>query len=250
MKGDQTGNGNNVVLWSGCSAQYSDPAGEHQQSVQLLQKLGYEVIIPSWRCCNIAKISYGNISSARSDINYNIRILLPFAEKKIPIIFTSASCGYAFMKEYDNYFPDQEDLRSIAAASIDIHDFLMNAYQQGKFTGKFSALDLKLVYHEPCHLKSQQNKYGPIDLLKLIPSLNLIDVEDSCCGIAGTYGMKKENYEMSMTIGHPLFTQINQVKPDRLVSGCGTCQIQLTKGTGIDTIHPIILLNQSYRQEE
>ena len=243
----QSGNGKNVVLWSGCSAQYSDPEGEHQQSVQLLQKLGYKVIIPSWRCCNIAKISYGNISGARSDIDYNIRILLPLAKKKIPVIFSSASCGYAFIKEYDNYFPNDKDLQTIAAESVDIHDFLMKAYHQGEFTGKFSPLDSKIVYHEPCHLKSQQNKYGPIDLLKLIPALNLIDVEDSCCGIAGTYGMKKENYEISMKMGQPLFSQINELKPDTLVSGCGTCQIQLTKGTGIDTIHPIVLLNQSYR---
>jgi anaerobic glycerol-3-phosphate dehydrogenase C subunit len=244
-----SGNGKNVVLWSGCSAQYSDPEGEHQQSVQLLQKLGYKVIIPSWRCCNIAKISYGNISGARSDIDFNIRILLPLAKKKIPIIFTSASCGYAFIKEYDNYLPDDEDLQTIATESVDIHDFLMKAYHKGEFKGKFSSLDSNIVYHEPCHLKSQQNDYGPIELLKLIPSLNLIDVEDSCCGIAGTYGMKKENYEISMKMGQPLFSQINEIKPDTLVSGCGTCQIQLTKGTGIDTIHPIVLLNQSYQQE-
>jgi len=61
--------------------------------------------------------------------------------------------------------------------------------------------------------------------------------------------MKKENYEISMKMGQPLFSQINEVKPDTLVSGCGTCQMQLTKGTGIDTIHPIVLLNQSYQQE-
>ena len=62
--------------------------------------------------------------------------------------------------------------------------------------------------------------------------------------------IKKENYEISMKMGQPLFSQINEVKPDTLVSGCGTCQIQLTKGTGIDTIHPIVLLNQSYQQGE
>ncbi len=67
-----------------------------------------------------------------------------------------------------------------------------------------------------------------------------------CCGIAGTYGMKKENYELSMDIGKSLFVQIEEAKPELLVSGCGTCQIQLLKGTGIKTVHPIDLLHRSY----
>jgi glycerol-3-phosphate dehydrogenase subunit C len=145
-----------------------------------------------------------------------------------------------------NYFPDRADLHRIAETSMDIHDFLMEAYQRGEFTEKFSPISMSIVYHDPCHLKSQQNKYGPADLLKLIPELELVDVDDSCCGIAGTFGMKKENYELSMKIGNPLFLQINEANPDRLVSGCGTCQIQLKEGTGIDTIHPIVLLYQSY----
>jgi len=239
-----------VVLWSGCSAQFNDPAGEHELSIKLLEKLGYDVIIPSWRCCNIAKISYGNFKDTRKDMDFNIKYLLPYAEKKVPIIFTSASCGYAFIKEYTNYFPDNQDLNTIAGASIDIHDFLMRAFRQGKFTDKFSSLPMRIIYHDPCHLKSQQNKYGPADLLKLIPELELVDVDDSCCGIAGTFGMKKENYELSMKIGNPLFLQINEAIPDRLVSGCGTCQIQLQKGTDIETIHPIVLLYQSYVKKE
>ena len=117
---------------------------------------------------------------------------------------------------------------------------------KGDFKKELNPLPMKIIYHEPCHLKSQQNEYGPMDLLKLIPQLNILDVEDSCCGIAGTFGMKKENYELSMGIGKPLFVQINEAEPDLLVSGCGTCQIQLLKGTGIKTVHPIDLIHKSY----
>jgi anaerobic glycerol-3-phosphate dehydrogenase C subunit len=237
-----------VVLWSGCSAQFNDPQGEHELSIKLLEKLGYRVIVPTWRCCNIAKITYGHLEGAQKDINFNVNILLPYAEKKIPILFTSASCGYAFIKEYMNYFPDRDDLRLISETSIDIHDFLMRSFLKGEFTDKFSPVPMRIIYHDPCHLKSQQNKYGPADLLKLIPELELVDIEDSCCGIAGTFGMKKENYDLSMKIGDPLFTEIDNAHPDQLVSGCGTCQIQLTQGTDIDTIHPMVLLYRSYIQ--
>ncbi len=121
---------------------------------------------------------------------------------------------------------------------------------EGEFTDIFSSVPIRIIYHDPCHLKSQQNDYGPKDLLSLIPDLELIEIDDSCCGIAGTFGMKKENYDLSMKIGNPLFSQINEAIPDRLVSGCGTCQIQLQNGTDIETIHPIVLLYQSYVKKE
>ncbi|HCA80751.1 MAG TPA: anaerobic glycerol-3-phosphate dehydrogenase subunit C, partial [Bacteroidetes bacterium] len=98
----------------------------------------------------------------------------------------------------------------------------------------------------PCHLKTQQNKFGPLDLLKLVPELDLVGIRDSCCGIAGTFGMKKENFDLSMRIGSKLFGEIERVKPDVVLSGCGTCQIQIRQGTGLDVIHPLELLNQSF----
>ncbi|TFH02078.1 MAG: FAD-binding oxidoreductase [Calditrichales bacterium] len=235
-----------VVLWSGCAAVYNDAAGEYQQSVRILEKLGYTVEIPPWKCCNIAKISYGNLSATEKDIDFNTRILLPYAAQDIPIIFSSASCGFAFIKEYGTHFPHREDLKKIAAVSCDIHDFLVRAYKAGAFKDPFRPVNRRLVYHEPCHLKAQQQKFGPKDLLQLIPGIELLTIEDSCCGIAGTFGMKKENYDLSMKIGNPLFEQIEKVKPQQLVSGCGTCQTQLNQGTGIKTVHPISILAESY----
>lgn len=235
-----------IILWTGCAAQYNDPEGELVNSIQLFEKLGYEVVLPEWKCCNIAKLSYGNFKDLRSDIDFNIKILLPYANQNVPIVFTSASCGYAFMHEYSTFFPDNNDLKVIAESSYDIHDFLGEVFKNGEYLNSFSSLKKKVVYHEPCHLKTQKNKYGPKQLLKLIAELELIKINDSCCGIAGTFGMKKENFDLSMKIGSKLFDEISNAKPDFVLSGCGTCQIQINQGTGLEAIHPITLLNKSF----
>jgi glycerol-3-phosphate dehydrogenase subunit C len=83
--------------------------------------------------------------------------------------------------------------------------------------------------------------------MKLIPGLVVIDIKDSCCGIAGTFGMKKENFDLSMEIGSKLFSEISNVSPEYVLSGCGTCQIQINQGTGLKVNHPITLLNQSFQ---
>jgi len=236
-----------IVLWTGCAAQYNDPDGEFENSKQILTKLGYDVILPKWKCCNVAKLSYGNFDGAQDDINFNVAVLMPYIDNGIEVVFSSASCGYAFMHEYTTFFPEREDLKKISNACHDIHDFLGSIFSDEKYRNNFSPVNKSVVYHEPCHLKTQANKYGPEDLVKFIPGLELKDIKDSCCGIAGTFGMKKENFNLSMEIGSKLFDEIANVSPEYVLSGCGTCQIQINQGTGFQVIHPITLLNQSFQ---
>lgn len=238
-----------VVLWAGCAANYNDPEGELSHSVQILEKLGYIVIHPEWRCCNIAKLSYGDLDGLTADLDANMEILLPYAEKGIPIIFTSASCGYAFMDEYKTFFPDRNDVSKVSGMSIDIHQFIGQILSTGEYDHEFSPIESSISYHEPCHLKSQKNSFSPRDLLKRIPQLDIREINDSCCGIAGTFGMKQAKYDQSMEIGKPLFDSLKKANPQLAVSGCGTCQIQIEQGTGIKTIHPIILLNKSFKND-
>jgi len=238
-----------VVLWSGCAAQFNDPEGELLSSIQMLNKLGYEAILPDWKCCNVAKLSYGNLRDSLRDIEYNVRTLLPYVEDGIPILFTSASCGYAFMHEYGVLFPDNKSLKKIAASSHDIHDFFGQIMTNSDHRNSFLPLAKRVAYHAPCHLKTQKNRYGPVELLRLVPQLALLKIQDSCCGIAGTFGMKRENFDLSMEMGSRLFTEINRVSPDFVLSGCGTCQVQIRQGTGLEVIHPITLLNKSFQPE-
>jgi glycerol-3-phosphate dehydrogenase subunit C len=238
------------VLWSGCAAQFNDPNGELESCIQMLRKMGFDVILPEWKCCNIAKLTYGNLNDSRDDIDFNLRVLLPYVAQNIPIVFSSASCGYAFRHEYVTLFSDNSDIRKIADASSDIHDFLGRAFERGDVKGSFAPLNKQVAYHAPCHLKTQKNKYGPLNLLRMIPGLVLLNISDSCCGIAGTFGMKEENFDLSMTMGVPLFSELERVRPDFVLSGCGTCQIQINQGTGLDVIHPMTLLNESFRVEE
>jgi len=235
-----------VVLWSGCAAQFNDPEGELEGSFQLLTKLGYEVINPEWECCNIAKLSYGNFKDCQKDLEFNIRTLIPYVNQNIPVVFTAASCGYAFMHEYLTFYPANDELKRIAKASYDIHQFLGIIFADGDYKNSLTPINKRIVYHAPCHLKTQKNRLGPADILPMIPGLELIKIKDSCCGIAGTFGMKKENFDLSMEIGSRLFAEIKKSDPDLVVSGCGTCQIQIKQGTGLEVIHPVTLINNSY----
>lgn len=66
-----------------------------------------------------------------------------------------------------------------------------------------------------------------------------------CCGIAGTYGFKKENYEYSQKIGAELFDAIEVAHPDVVATDCETCKWQIEMSAGVKVENPITLIAEA-----
>ncbi len=81
-----------------------------------------------------------------------------------------------------------------------------------------------------------------IELIRKIPGLELVMLNSQCCGIAGTYGFKSENYETAQAIGNPLFEQIEAGNFDYVITDCETCKWQIDMSTSRTCLHPITLL--------
>jgi glycerol-3-phosphate dehydrogenase subunit C len=103
----------------------------------------------------------------------------------------------------------------------------------------FNGRPLRVAYHTPCHLEKMGWEYYSIELLKMIPNIQLTVLQPNCCGIAGTYGFKKENYANSQKIGAPLFKEIEEGDFDFVVSDCETCKWQIEMSTSKRCEHPI-----------
>jgi glycerol-3-phosphate dehydrogenase subunit C len=82
-------------------------------------------------------------------------------------------------------------------------------------------------------------------LLKMIPGVDFVMLDSQCCGIAGTYGFKKENYAYSQQIGRPLFEQILARKVDLVATDCETCKWQIEMSTGVAVANPISILAEA-----
>ena len=55
-------------------------------------------------------------------------------------------------------------------------------------------------------------------------------MDHDCCGVAGTYGLKKEKYDIAMAVGEPLFA--GSVRPRSAPGGvCDseTCRWQIER---------------------
>ena len=85
-----------------------------------------------------------------------------------------------------------------------------------------------------------------LDLLGLVPQLRVIELDRACCGIAGTYGLKREKYDIAMQVGSGLFGDIRAASPDLAVCDSETCRWQITHGTGRTSVHPVEVLHRAY----
>ena len=66
----------------------------------------------------------------------------------------------------------------------------------------------------------------------------------TCCGIAGTFGMKSGwlGYELSMAVGEKLFEQFRQSGCDLVATESSVCTLQLGDGLGRTILHPLDLV--------
>ena len=231
-----------VSYFHGCYVNYNNPQlGKDLIKVMNAFSIGVQ-LLEKEKCCGVALISNGLIKQAQKQARTNINsIRKSVLEKNIPVIATSSTCTFTIRDEYPHLLDiDNADVREdVELATRYIYRLLSQKKTKLNFkTGQ----KIKVAYHRPCHMEKLEWAYYSIELLKLIPNIELTILDSQCCGIAGTYGFKKENYKTSQDIGEPLFKQIEALDIDYVVTDCETCKWQIEMSTSKPCEHPISIL--------
>ena len=227
-----------VSYFHGCYVNYNYPQ-LGKDLVKVMNALGIGVrLLEKEKCCGVALISNGFIKQARKQADINIgSIRKSVVDKNIPVIATSSTCTFTIRDEYPHLLGvKNEDVREqVELATRYIYRLLSQETGQLEFR---KDKKIRKVYHNPCHMEKLGWAYYSIELLKSIPNVELVLLDSQCCGIAGTYGFKKENYKTSQDIGNSLFKQIEESGVDYVV----TCKWQIEMSTSKCCKHPISVL--------
>ena len=231
-----------VSYFHGCYVNYNNPQlGKDLIKVMNAFSIGVQ-LLEKEKCCGVALISKGLIKQAQKQARTNINsIRKSVLEKKIPVIATSSTCTFTIRDEYPHLLDiDNADVREDVELAT---RYIYRLLSQKKTKLNFKTVQkIKVAYHTPCHMEKLGWAYYSIELLKLIPNIELTILDSQCCGIAGTYGFKKENYKTSQDIGEPLFKQIEALDIDYVVTDCETCKWQIEMSTSKRCEHPISIL--------
>lgn len=232
-----------VSFFHGCYVNYNNPA-LGKDFVKVMNALGIGVqLLEKEKCCGVALISNGFINQAKRQAKVNVASIRKAAgEQGMPVLATSSTCTFTLRDEYPHLLGiDNVDVRdNIELATRYVYRLLQSG--EAKLRFRKDAPKIRVAYHTPCHMEKLGWSYYSIELLKMIPSVELTVLDSQCCGIAGTYGFKKENYETSQAIGESLFRKIEASGCDLVATDCETCKWQIEMSTSKKVEHPLSIL--------
>ncbi|MCF0175943.1 MAG: anaerobic glycerol-3-phosphate dehydrogenase subunit C, partial [Bacteroidales bacterium] len=232
-----------ISYYHGCYANYNYPQ-LGKDFVALMNALGYGVQLLDEKCCGVAKISAGMVDSARRDAVHNVEVFRESLAKGLPVVTVSTSCTLTVREEYPHLLGvENADVKEgINLVERFVYELLCSGKVKLVFKSGYKA---KAAYHTPCHQERLGWSIYTLGLLRMIPGLELHVLESHCCGIAGTYGFKKENYETSQKVGKPLFDSIEKVNPEFVACECETCKWQIEMSTGYAVKNPVSVLAEA-----
>jgi glycerol-3-phosphate dehydrogenase subunit C len=235
--------GRTVAYFSACWVNFNERRlGE--MVVHVLERNGIAVTVPKQQCCGIPAVVNSNMDLARKYGKENLRSLSALPPD-VDIVASSTSCGLMLKHDYDHLL-DIPGAAAIGARVYDICEYLWMLHEAGELNQDFEPVQTRVLYHAPCHLKSHGIGYPAMRLLRLIPGVVVEEVDEGCCGISGTYGVKVEKYDLSMKIGSRLFEAVKAAGSDSVLADCETCRMQVEHGSGARSAHPLEILARAY----
>jgi glycerol-3-phosphate dehydrogenase subunit C len=235
-----------VAFFHGCGTNYYEPRlGE--MTVALLEHNGLAVEVPKQGCCGLPLQSNGQFDDARAYVRRLAKRLAPFARAGVDIVGTSTSCTLMLKREAIEILElaDDEELRAVSARVFDICEYLVALHERGELKTDFAPIAETVTYHAPCQQQGHGIGKPAMELMALIPELRVVESDATCCGVAGTYGLKREKYDIAMDVGAGLFRQIAETGSDESVCDSETCRWHIQQATGVRSVHPVEMLHRA-----
>jgi glycolate dehydrogenase iron-sulfur subunit len=235
-----------VAFFPGCAINYFQPE-LGAATIGVLNRLGYEVIIPEGlKCCGRPLLTLGDREAAEELAAHNTGILASLDAEAV--VTACASCGLTFKKEYPTLLRSGANPPEV----LDIHEFLVS-----RISGyKLGPVNKRITWHDPCHLGRGQGLSGAArSILRSIPGITLREMNDAdrCCGFGGV--MRITHRGLSDGIAEEKARAIMATEASAVVTGCPGCRMQIANaltraGAEIEALHTVQVLEEALSNAE
>ena len=217
------------------------------KSIQLLEKLGYEVILPNHLESGRTWLSKGLLRRAKTIANRNIQLLHPLISADAPLVGIEPSAILTFRDEYVDLADDElfDKAKELASNSFLVDEFIAREIENGRISkSKFHAEKKLIKLHGHCQQKAISSVSSSAKILSFPENYSVELIPSGCCGMAGSFGYEKEHYQISQQIGElVLFPAVRNKTNETLIAAPGTsCRHQIKDGTGVKAFHPVEIL--------
>lgn len=226
-------------------ANYND----HELGFAVLDVLRHndiKVMLPDQLPAPLPAMVYGDVKTARKDLSYNVQHLAKAVKDGYKIICSEPSAALC-LKEELRHFVDGADAKLVSGNTYELMDYLLDLHAQKKLKKPTYTEKDEYVYHLPCHLCAVTDELASIKLLQELCGVSVTDLKAGCCGLSGTFGMQKKNYELSSVIASSLKNALENSSTKNVLTECAACKMQIEHISDCAVNHPIKILAGFYR---
>ena len=218
------------------------------KAVELLNRLGYEVVIPKHVESGRAHLSKGLVRAARGFAIRNVELLKDIVSEQAPLIGLEPSAILGFRDEYPDLVPAElkAGARTLAKHALLFDEFIAREAASGRIRRESFRVEKKLIrLHGHCHQKALSSLNPTVAALELPAGHEVRLIPSGCCGMAGSFGYEAEHFAVSQQIGElVLFPAVRAAAADTLLCAPGTsCRHQIKDATGRTALHPAEILH-------
>ena len=220
------------------------------KAIRLLNRLGYEVVIPKHFDSGRAQISKGLLREAQRLAIRNVELLKDVVSSGTPMVGIEPSAILGFRDEVPDLVPERlvEAANAVAKQVLLIDEFIAREADRGRIRREaFTKESRKIKLHGHCHQKSLASLTPTVKALELPVNYKVQVIPSGCCGMAGSFGYEKEHFDISMKIGGlVLFPAMRSAPADTIIAAPGTsCRHQIKDGVGRVAHHPAEILHDA-----
>ncbi|HZL10585.1 MAG TPA: FAD-linked oxidase C-terminal domain-containing protein [Prolixibacteraceae bacterium] len=223
------------------------------KAILLLNKLGYEVVIPKHKESGRTYLSKGLVRKAKQIATFNVGQLSGIISEETPLIGIEPSTILTFRDEYPELVekPLQEKARNLAKNALMLEEFMVQEIEKGNIRSEQFCSDERTIrLHGHCQQKAVASTLATRKMLELPANYSVQEIRSGCCGMAGSFGYEKEHYELSMQIGElDLFPAVRKATSEEIIAAPGTsCRHHIEDGTGRKALHPVEVMWEAVKK--
>ena len=233
-----------VAFFYTCFVNYNDPQ-QGIATVEVLEKNGYEVVVPKQVCCGMPFLDGGEVDKATANMEENVQNFADVLTAGLPVVAPGPTCSYVLKQEFP-FFTQNPAAAQMSKATMDVGEFLADLKSKKTLNTEFiDTPKRKIAYQIPCHLRAQNMGYKSMEVLRAIPNTR-VQLMEHCSAMDGTWGMKKQFFELSLKLAGKLFKEVEESTAEEIATDCPLSALQIQQGTGKKPAHPVEILHRAY----
>jgi iron-sulfur cluster protein len=220
-------------------------------TIKVLRALGADVVVSEAVPEGRAALSQGMIETAKQHARRATQELDPHVSDGRDIVVVEPSSLSMFRRDLAHLLESKERFERFRSRSYEPVEYVLRMLRkagrspQEVFDVSKSKVGYRFFFHAHCQQKTIGCAEPTLALLREL-GFDVVTSNVECCGMAGSFGYKKDFYDLSMAVGMDLFAQVVQLDRNggaRQILASGTsCTEQFHAGFERSVLHPIELL--------